>query len=510
LAQALLAQGFSCARTCGCRRLARWLRSPNGVMREDAASRGVGNSPDMEGDARSAEARKILAKHPGRIPVICSEQEEGPDSAEFDAARLRAGRTKFLVPDTMTCGEFRETVRKHAERTSEIGLSAGQDIRVFVKGMTPEPETLMSKHYSESKEDDGFLYFKFVVVQEEQMQQDAMVHEDGDGEEEIEGEGEEQDGKEISVTTAADTLGDAGYTQPATPDEAKTPCECSLLLRSHAGDIGDLEAASDDEAPQRLEQEDQPPLCAVEAEDDGGECDRRVDELNEGSEKEGLTTDEVAANDAPVVEDDHRISRVAVPQCAPTAPEGNGACAGGAAAPPSLGPPSEDLRRQRSAERSAEATRMIAKFPDRVPVICEKAPRSDIPDLTKKKFMVPGMMNCGEFKYIVHQHIARTSRFAADQTVYLHVRNFSPKTGKLMSELYNQYRSEDGFLHIAYSAENTLGGGQVPQVLGTRVRRCRDPARGSDRLCSSGEGRACCVSLRRQSKATEMTSAALV
>ena len=35
--------------------------------------------------------------------------------------------------------------------------------------------------------------------------------------------------------------------------------------------------------------------------------------------------------------------------------------------------------------RSAEASKIRAKYPDRIPVICEKADRSDIPEIDKKK-----------------------------------------------------------------------------------------------------------------------------
>merc|ERR1712032_392781 len=110
-------------------------------------------------------------------------------------------------------------------------------------------------------------------------------------------------------------------------------------------------------------------------------------------------------------------------------------------------------------KRSAEAKRILAKYPDRVPVICEKAPKSDLPDIDKKKFLVPGTMLCGEFKYIIHKHINQTanSTIASDQTIYLFVQSTSPKTGSLMSEVYEQYKNDDGFLYIQYSAENTLG-----------------------------------------------------
>merc|ERR1712146_108666 len=110
-------------------------------------------------------------------------------------------------------------------------------------------------------------------------------------------------------------------------------------------------------------------------------------------------------------------------------------------------------------KRSAEARRILAKYPDRIPVICEKAARSDLPDIEKKKFLVPGTMLCGEFKYIIHKHLneSGSGAIASDQTIYLFAKNHTPKTGALMSEIYEQYKDMDGFLYVAYSAENTLG-----------------------------------------------------
>merc|ERR1711862_982239 len=92
--------------------------------------------------------------------------------------------------------------------------------------------------------------------------------------------------------------------------------------------------------------------------------------------------------------------------------------------------------------------RILAKYPDRIPVVCEKAPRSDLPDIDKKKFLVPGSMLVGEFKYIIHKHINQTdaSSISSDQTIYLFVNGTSPKTGALMSEVYEQYKDEDGYL----------------------------------------------------------------
>merc|ERR1719461_1012744 len=94
-------------------------------------------------------------------------------------------------------------------------------------------------------------------------------------------------------------------------------------------------------------------------------------------------------------------------------------------------------------KRAAEAKRIIEKYPDRVPAICEKAAKSDLPEIDKKKFLVPGTMLCGEFKYVVYKHVnqALSANIASDQTIYLFVGGTSPKTGALLSEVYSQYKA---------------------------------------------------------------------
>mmetsp|Transcript_64195 Transcript_64195/g.170087 ORF Transcript_64195/g.170087 Transcript_64195/m.170087 type:complete len:133 (-) Transcript_64195:278-676(-) len=109
-------------------------------------------------------------------------------------------------------------------------------------------------------------------------------------------------------------------------------------------------------------------------------------------------------------------------------------------------------------KRSAEAKRILEKHPDRIPVICERSARSLLPHIEKKKFLVPGGMLCGEFKYVIHKHLSQVgSGLAADQTLYLFANGSSPRSGTLLSEVYEQHKSPDGFLYISYSAENTLG-----------------------------------------------------
>eukprot|EP00929_Paragymnodinium_shiwhaense_P060917 TRINITY_DN3040_c0_g2_i1.p1 TRINITY_DN3040_c0_g2~~TRINITY_DN3040_c0_g2_i1.p1 ORF type:complete len:354 (+),score=77.58 TRINITY_DN3040_c0_g2_i1:127-1188(+) len=119
------------------------------------------------------------------------------------------------------------------------------------------------------------------------------------------------------------------------------------------------------------------------------------------------------------------------------------------------------LRKDTQQANLEEARRMRQKYPDRVPLICERSAYAELPELPKKKFIIPGAMTCGEFKYIVHKQLqespAQGQNLKAEQTIYIFVNGFAPKTSTPMSELYDQWRAEDGFLYIRYGAENTLG-----------------------------------------------------
>mmetsp|Transcript_7455 Transcript_7455/g.13339 ORF Transcript_7455/g.13339 Transcript_7455/m.13339 type:complete len:353 (+) Transcript_7455:97-1155(+) len=110
-------------------------------------------------------------------------------------------------------------------------------------------------------------------------------------------------------------------------------------------------------------------------------------------------------------------------------------------------------------KRTQEAKTMRERFPDRIPVLCLAAPGSGIASLERPKFLVPGSMMILEFKFIVHRQVAQTQQLerGAERTIYLFVGGTSPQTSRTLGELYDRHCGEDGFLHILYSAENTLG-----------------------------------------------------
>ncbi|KAH0884158.1 hypothetical protein HID58_060254, partial [Brassica napus] len=117
--------------------------------------------------------------------------------------------------------------------------------------------------------------------------------------------------------------------------------------------------------------------------------------------------------------------------------------------------------------RQIEASRIRDKYPDRVPMKCmlqvivEKAERSDVPNIDKKKsvvyfclrFLVPADLTVGQFVYVVRKRI----KLSAEKAIFVFVKNTLPQTAAMMSAVSDENKDEDGFLYMTYSGENTFG-----------------------------------------------------
>ncbi len=104
-------------------------------------------------------------------------------------------------------------------------------------------------------------------------------------------------------------------------------------------------------------------------------------------------------------------------------------------------------------KRAAEAARIREKYPDRIPVICEKEPRSDIAPVDKRKYLIPIDLTVGQFVYVIRKRIS----IPPEKAIFIFVNNTLPPTAALMSTVYEQHKDEDGFMYMMYSGENTFG-----------------------------------------------------
>jgi len=104
-------------------------------------------------------------------------------------------------------------------------------------------------------------------------------------------------------------------------------------------------------------------------------------------------------------------------------------------------------------ERLAESTKIKDKFPGRVPVIVERAPRSDAPLIDKIKYLVPGDLTVGQFMFVIRKRLSLSS----EKALFIYVNNTLPLTNTLMRELYHHNKEPDGFMYVLYTGENTFG-----------------------------------------------------
>lgn len=104
-------------------------------------------------------------------------------------------------------------------------------------------------------------------------------------------------------------------------------------------------------------------------------------------------------------------------------------------------------------ERKNQSEKMLSKYPERVPIICEKAKSCSLDDLVNIKYLVANDMTFGQFIYVIRKYLKLTP----EKALYLTINNIIPPTSLIISSLYNEYKSEDGFLYIIYNGENTFG-----------------------------------------------------
>lgn len=107
------------------------------------------------------------------------------------------------------------------------------------------------------------------------------------------------------------------------------------------------------------------------------------------------------------------------------------------------------------AKRKAESSKIREKYPDRIPIICEKDPKSKMKDVDKTKYLVPNDLTVSQFSFIIRKRLEMNK----DAALFLLVSGKHSITGdSSMSEIYDKYRDpEDGFLYIAYTSELTWG-----------------------------------------------------
>jgi GABA(A) receptor-associated protein len=114
----------------------------------------------------------------------------------------------------------------------------------------------------------------------------------------------------------------------------------------------------------------------------------------------------------------------------------------------------EDFQKIDIEKRKAESQRIKLKYPNRIPLILFKDKKSNLPQINRYKYLIPGDLTLAQFIQVIRKKIKLTPEkaifiFTEDNTLV--------KISDLIYTLYTRYKNEDGFLYLIYYEENTFG-----------------------------------------------------
>ena len=103
-------------------------------------------------------------------------------------------------------------------------------------------------------------------------------------------------------------------------------------------------------------------------------------------------------------------------------------------------------------DRKNQSAKLMAENPMRNPIIvtCTNGKLK----LNKHEFLVPKQLKVLHFMATLR----RSMNLGPENTIYLYVNNNMLRHDKLIGEVYEQYKDEDGFLYISLTDIPALGG----------------------------------------------------
>jgi GABA(A) receptor-associated protein len=104
-------------------------------------------------------------------------------------------------------------------------------------------------------------------------------------------------------------------------------------------------------------------------------------------------------------------------------------------------------------KRKKEASNVLEKYPDRIPIIVQKHSSCELPEIDKSKYLVPKDMNMSQFSFIIRKRI----KLESSQAIFITIGHSLAASNKTLDELYHENKDEDGFLYMIYTNENTFG-----------------------------------------------------
>ena len=97
-------------------------------------------------------------------------------------------------------------------------------------------------------------------------------------------------------------------------------------------------------------------------------------------------------------------------------------------------------------ERKNTYKKINEKYPNKIPIICEKHPKSKLNKIEKTRFLINNEMTLNEFKLLIEKY------FFDKSEIYIFINDKFIHANLPMKELYNKYKDDDdNFLYCFYS-----------------------------------------------------------
>ena len=104
-------------------------------------------------------------------------------------------------------------------------------------------------------------------------------------------------------------------------------------------------------------------------------------------------------------------------------------------------------------ERLNESSKIMKRYPTRIPIIVEKQYGCKLDNLTKNKYLAPQDMTMSQFLFMVRRRI----KLEPSEAIFLMVNRTLVSGSQPIYKIYEDHKDSDGFLYMIYTSENTFG-----------------------------------------------------
>ncbi|CAI2381556.1 unnamed protein product [Moneuplotes crassus] len=105
-------------------------------------------------------------------------------------------------------------------------------------------------------------------------------------------------------------------------------------------------------------------------------------------------------------------------------------------------------------KRLEDCTKVLKKYPEKIPVVCEIKKDCDLPTLKKSMYLIPNSMTVAEFNYIIRKRM----KLSETEALFLFVQSkYLLKSDSMMADVYAERKDSDGYLYVTIAKESTTG-----------------------------------------------------